>query len=109
MNQVGDVPIAFLIGDRMLPLGRTMRDHLRLFFFGEKGMPKRAKELNEEKFFAENMPFVPVGASPTLRRLAMAENWQGVSQAREGHYETLMQRGRQVKARHLISNSKRKL
>lgn len=109
MNEWGDVPMSFMVGSRLMPLGRTIRDHLRMFFFGETGQPKRAKELNERKFFAENMPFVPPDASPTLRKMAMAQFTQEVSEAQQKHFNKLKQRGRQVAARARIANSKRKL
>lgn len=109
MARFGDVPIAFRIGGRMLPLGRTLRDHLRMFFFGETGMPAAAKERKEKEFYRELLPFVPPDASPTLRKMAAASFPQAVSAGRKEHYERLGQRKLQIDIRHQIANSKRKL
>lgn len=109
MARHGDVPVAFRIGGRMLPLGRTVRDHLRFYFFGESGQPKAAKEVNEKRFFAEHMPFVPPDASPTLRRLAMEAFSEEVDKSHQAAFNRLKQRGRQIAAKHRIANSRKSL
>lgn len=104
-----DVPVAFRISGAMLPIGRVMRDHLRMFFFGETGTPAAAKELREREFYRELLPFVPDHASPTLRKMAAEAFSQEVSAKRKTHFETLGQRKLQIDIRHQIANSRRKL
>lgn len=104
-----DVPVAFSIGGRMLPLGRVIRDQLRLALFGQTGMPKAAKELREKEFYRELLPFVPDDASPTLRKMAQEVSPEHVSLKRKEYFDTLFQRKEQIAIRHQIANSKRKL
>lgn len=105
----GDVPVAFSVGGRTLPVGRVMRDHLRLFLFGATGTPARAKELRERNFYRELLPFLPDDASPTLRRLAAQGLPDEISAKRKEYFETLGQRKLQMDIRHQIANSRRKL
>ena len=104
-----DVPVAFAVGGRMLPLGRVMRDHLRVALFGQTGMPSAAKEQREKEFYAELLPFVPEDASPTFRKMALAVASDHVKEKRKEFYEELGQRKRQIEVRHQIANSRRKL
>lgn len=106
--QTGDVPVAFLVGGRMLPLGRVVRDRLRMFFFGEPGQPALAKQLRERKFNA-SLSFVPVDASPVLRARLLALFPQEAKEAHSKHRSSVVQKGRQVAARHKIFSSVRKL
>lgn len=109
LSKFKDVPIAFSIGGRMLPLGRVMRDQLRLALFGATGTPKAAKELREKEFYRELLPFMPEDASPTLRKMAASLLPQEVSSQRHKHFEELAQRGRINEVKHQIANSRRKL
>lgn len=109
ISRFGDVPVAFNVGGRMLPLGRTMRDALRFGLFGQTGMPARAKELREKEFYRELLPFVPEDASPTLRKMAQEMAPEQVAAKRKEFYERLGQRKLQIDIRHQIANSKRKL
>lgn len=104
-----DVPVAIQINGKLMPLGRYIRTQLRLFFFGEETQPKAAKEFYETQFFENNMPFVPPNASPTLRKIAAAYFDSQAKEAHQLYTDTLMQKGRQLKARHDIQRSLRKL
>lgn len=109
MARFKDVPLAFKISGRTLPVGRVIRDHLRMFFFGETGMPAAAKEVQEKEFYRELLPFVPEDASPTLRKMALQAFSQEVSQQRHKHFEELSQRKLQIDIRHQIANSRKRL
>lgn len=104
-----DVPVAFSIGGRMLPIGRVMRGHLRMFFFGESGMPPAAKEAREKEFYAELLPFVPADASPTLRKMALSLLPEEVKAQHKKHFEELSQRSVINQVKHQIANSRRRM
>lgn len=42
-----DVPAAFNVGGRLMPLGHFMRSRLRMFFFGDDHQPQAAKEARD--------------------------------------------------------------
>lgn len=110
--RTGDVPVSVSVGGRLLPLGRTVRDHLRLQFFGETGQPKSAKEKASEAFnldLKKYLPSMPVDASPVERAVFMEANREAVAEAHAKHFKTLKARSIQVAIRHSISTSKRTL
>lgn len=109
MARFKDVPVAFQIDGKLMPLGSHIRRYLRTYFFGEASQPKAAKELNERRFYAENMPFVPVDASPTLRKIVTAEFAGQTAASHKSYFEALTQRGKNRAARHAIKNSLRTL
>ncbi|AZL83030.1 replication initiator protein, partial [Apis mellifera associated microvirus 47] len=108
MARTGDVPVSLTIEGRNLPLGRTVRDHLRVFFFGESGQPASAKAAYERRF-NESLSFVPSDASPVVRARLLAAFADQATDAHKAHFSQLGQRGKQVAARHRISLSKRTL
>lgn len=105
----GDVPVAFMVGKSLMPLGRTIRGHLRLALLGESTQPKRAKEINEQRFWSEHLPFVPSDASPLLRRMAASVFAQEAAQAHQHHVEQLSQGAVNLAAKQAIKSSMRKL
>lgn len=109
ISQTGDVPVAFMVAGRLMPLGDYLRRRLRLVLFGEENTPARAKEINEQRFFQEHMPFVPPDASPTLRRLAQAFFSHEAKEAHSKYVESLKHRARDAQFKHEIRSSKRKL
>lgn len=110
--RTGDVPTAVNIGGRLLPLGRTVRSHLRMHFFGEPNQPVSAKEKVNEAFNLElkkYLPSLPVDASSVERAHFLEANREAVKEAHAKHFKRLKARSIQVASRHSISNSKRKL
>lgn len=106
--RTGDVPVSLTIEGREMPLGRTIRDHLRLVFFGEPGQPASAKAAAERRF-NESLSFVPLDASPVVRARLLAAFGAEATQAHSAHFSKLKQRGRQRAVRHSINLSKRTL
>lgn len=107
-----DVPSAFNIGGRMLPIGPHLRGLLRLFFFGEETQPKAAKEKANREFFKEALAQYDVFDVPTYATTFDLRNL--VSQISDGshhkdYFQRLEQKGRKVAARHSIKRSMRKL
>jgi len=109
MARAHDVPVAFQVGGKLMPLGGHIRRQLRLFFFGDECQPKAAKDAREKEFYAQNMPFVPPDASPALRKIAAAFFAEQASASHSRYFSALAQRGRNRAARHKISQSKRTL
>lgn len=115
MGRLHDVPTAFSVGGRLMPLGPYIRSHLRLFFFGEKTQPKAAKEyllneaIRENSIFVPDMPIdpslferisFPTSDQAELVRLAQAAYIQKKEVSRK-------QRTRNITARHKIKSSRR--
>lgn len=108
MARTGDVPVSITISGRQLPLGRVIREHLRLFFFGEATQPAAAKAIRERQFNA-NLSFVPLDASPVVRARLLAAFGDAASQAHAAHFSALGQRAKQRAAKQRISQSMRVL
>lgn len=106
--RTGDVPVSIRLSGRDMPLGRLVREHLRLFFFGEPGQPAAAKALSERRF-NESLSFVPPDASPVERARLLAAFGDQASAAHAAHFSALGQRAKQRAARHRISKSRRVL
>lgn len=107
MARYKDVPVAFKIDGKLMPLGVLIRRYLRVFFFGDPCQPKAAKELNERRFYGENMPFVPLDASPTLRKIVTSKLGEQTAASHASYFEGLVQRGMNRAARHRIKNCSR--
>lgn len=108
MARNGDVPVALSVGSSTLPIGRTIRGHLRRFFFGDERLPERARALGEERFNA-GLPAMPVDASPVLRARLLEVLREEASEAHQAHFSKLAQRAKQRAARHKINLSRRVL
>jgi len=108
MARAHDVPVAFQVGGKLMPLGGHIRRQLRLFFFGEETQPKAAKEAREKEFYAD-MPFVPPDASPALRKIIAAQFPVEVAASNRTYFSALAQRGKNRAAKHKITQSKRTL
>lgn len=104
-----DVPTAFQIDGRLMPLGGYLRRRLREVILGDARQPAAAKELHEKQFFAKALPFVPSDASPTLRRLALNFDLSQAKEAHTQHVQTLEAKTNRAVWRTQFHNSKRKL
>lgn len=109
MARYKDVPVAFQIDGKLMPLGSHIRRYLRQYFFGDPAQPKEAKEANERRFYEENMPFVPSDASPTLRKIIASECAEQVASSHATYFGELIQRGKNRASRHAIKQSMRTL
>lgn len=105
----GDVPTAFTVGGRSLPLGTHVRGVLREFFFGDHRLPPQAKVLKERQFgdnIKAYLPAMPV--DPTLEEALLA--WSEASQAAyEEHHSRRRQRAVQLSKRKRLQSLKAKL
>lgn len=108
MARTGDVPVSISIAGKQLPLGRTIREHLRVYFFGEATQPAAAKAIRERKF-NESLSFVPVDSTPYQRAKLLALFSDQAIAAHAAHFSALGQRAKQRAAKHRISQSKRVL
>lgn len=106
-----DVPAAFTVGGRSLPIGSHLRGLLRLFFFGESTQPKQAKDHHNRVFFKEALAQHHVFNLPeTATSFDLARLLDTFSTASGlDYHQRLQQKGRQVAARHRIKTSMRKL
>lgn len=113
-----DVPTAFMVGGRLLPLGPYMRAFLRTFFFGDHRQPKAAKVDRDEKLRLEvsaSLPAlqIPEAAFGRLGHLTHPE-WKEVVQAALGnhiHNQEVKRsvRSAQIKGRHNIKRQRKTL
>lgn len=106
-----DVPHAFNIGGRMLPIGAHLRGLLRLFFFGEETQPKAAKERKNREFLKEALAQhevfdVPESAS-NFELARVLDTFPGTHAT--DYQQRLAQKALQVEGRHKINRSKRQL
>lgn len=101
----GDVPTAFMVGGRLMPLGGYVRRSLRLFFFGDENQPALAKQIREEKFFSDNLPFVPPNASRIEKLILMEANHAQATLGHRKHHEVVKQTARNRAAKEAIFNS----
>lgn len=104
-----DVPTAFMVSGRMLPLGPHLRGLLREFFFGDHRQPKQSKEKANRKF-QENiwahLPPMPVDASQGERLIAWFE---AQAEARDAYHASLRQKKLKLEKRHNINQSRKTL
>lgn len=109
ISRHGDVPTAFQVGGRLLPLGPHMRGLLRDFFFGDPRQPKSGKEKAEHKFHQNvwaHLPPMPVDSSQAEK----LEAWfEASAEAREAYLASLRQKNLKLQKRHSISQSRKKL
>lgn len=105
----GDVPIAFQVGSKVMPLGRTIREHLRLALFGDHRQPQRAKDLREQQFFVDHLPFVPPDASPVVRQIIASEFHEEATSAHRKYVSELGQKALNLEAREAIRSSMKTL
>lgn len=105
----GDVPTAFAVGSRLLPLGTHMRGLLREFFFGEPTQPQLAKDKHnhrhEQNIWA-HLPPMPVTASEGERLSAW---YEAQAESREAYLASLRQKDLKLKKRHTINQSRKTL
>lgn len=104
-----DVPTAFSIGGRSLPLGPYLRQRLRALLFGDHRQPEpasRALGLKEHIEILKELPPLPINSTA-------AEELAAWSQAQSTHKErkqiSRKQRALQVKKRHEIFSQMRQL
>lgn len=104
-----DVPAAFSIAGKSLPLGPYLRQKLRLLMFGDHRLPPGAtvpKALKEHSEILSHMPPLPINSTA-------AEELAAWSQAQSTHKErkqiSLKQRALQVKKKHAIYKQMRQL
>lgn len=109
LSRHGDVPTAFLVGTKLLPLGTHLRGQLREFFFGDPRQPQRAKDLANEKFqnnVKAHLPPLPVN-SADAEQIA---NWiEAASDAYDAYAASRRQRSLKTEKRHQLSNSRKTL
>lgn len=107
----GDVPNAFNVGGRMLPIGPHLRGLLRLFFFGESTTPQSAKDKHNRDFEMDKLAQVDVFTVPagtSLRELQRFAH-EVAPIPPNAHAERLAQKARKVSARLKIKQSMRKI
>lgn len=115
MGRLHDVPHAFQVAGRLLPLGPYIRGMLRMFFFGEATQPKAAKE-NRDKLFKEQVaafvPSMPLDPALLERIQTLSSDSQTLVTLLQGAYiekqeSTRRVRARQVSTRHKIHQSRK--
>lgn len=115
MGRLQDVPTAFQVGGRLMPLGPYIRSHLRLFFFGVKTQPKESKikhlkdTINEQAAFVPNMPIDPALFERINLLTEEESNLVRITQAAYIAKKEISrkQKTRNITARHKIKQSRR--
>lgn len=109
LSRHGDVPTAFAVGSRLLPLGPHLRGLLRQFFFGDHRQPQSGKDHHEHKFQQNvwaHLPPMPVDSSEAEK----LEAWfEASAEARDAYLASLRQKDLKLKKRHQINQSRKKL
>lgn len=104
-----DVPAAFQVGTRLLPLGGHIRRLLRLHFFGEETQPKAAKAAHNRRFYENieaHLPPLPIHASEAEK---LALWFEAQAEARDAYLASLRQKERKLKSKTLLRKSKESL
>lgn len=109
-----DVPVSFMVGKKLMPLGPYIRAKLRTFFFGDHLEPQSAKDLHNEKFAEALMPAMPISSEIfTKRKRITVEEDNLLRQILDVHVqkEETSRRVRlnQVTTKHKIHQSRRTL
>lgn len=105
----GDVPNAFMIDGKQLPIGPHLRGLLRLEFFGDHRRPQSAKDKANEHFYKEALAqhevfHVPVGT--TTFQMARALDTLPTGHATD-YQQRLQAKALQIAARQRINLSRR--
>lgn len=104
-----DVPAAFMVGTRLMPLGTYFRRLLRLHFFGEENQPEAAKAEHNRRFYeniAAHLPPLRVDSTHAQR----LEAWfEAQAEARDAYHASLRQKARKLDFRHQVKKSKEQL
>lgn len=87
-----DVPVAFQVSGRLMPLGSYLRQKLRLFFFGDHREPIEAGKLRERKALEETLPPLFLDASPYERALLFESHPEVLSSALKTFHATKRQK-----------------
>lgn len=109
LSRHGDVPSAFQVGSRLLPLGTHLRGLLRSFFFGDHRQPQTGKDKANERFSQNvqaHLPPLPLNAQDAEK----VQLWiEAMAESHEAYVASKRQKARKVAKRHEISNSRKTL
>lgn len=109
MARYHDVPVAFQIGGRMLPLGPYCRQRLRLFFFGSHLEPEEAAALRERSSLEKVLPPMLLAETPFVRRQLVSQNPEAFRQAVASYHATAKQKALIQAKRHTINTQRKTL
>lgn len=112
-----DVPTAFSIAGKLMPLGPYIRAQLRDFFLGDPKQPQAAKDqVNDKTTFFLSTALSSMQLNPeAFARIQIpdektADLVRRVQQVHIHHHESIRaQRNRQVNAKHRINQSRKRL
>lgn len=109
ISRHGDVPAAFQVGTRMMPLGPHIRGLLRLHFFGEATQPKSGKDANNRRFYENieaHLPPLPIDSTHAQKLDAW---FSAQAEARDAYHASLRQKALKLNFRHRLKKSKESL
>lgn len=104
-----DVPVAFQVSGRLLPLGSYLRQKLRLFFFGDYREPYEASKLRERRSREKDMPAMFLVASPYERALLYQSHPEAFSAAIKAIHSKKAQKALIEQKRFAIHSQRKKL
>lgn len=109
LARFGDVPTAFSIAGKTLPLGPFIRSKLRLFFFGESTQPRSAADIRGAKAHVEKLQHLP----PLPMDASTPQIIEAFTQASNAHRAATTvkktQLRKKVKFRHDLNQQRKKL
>lgn len=104
-----DVPAAFKVGSRLMPIGPHLRGQLREFFFGEPTQPKVAKEEANHRFNQNIWAHLPPMQVDATEGERLCTWYEAQAESRDAYLASLRQKNRKLIKRTQISNSRKTL